>query len=64
MLSVATSQTRHPLDNPGVKSPAAGVSFRAYIHDRISQANRMPSLASVITERAKHLKLASSWDTP
>jgi len=41
-----------------------GVSFYAYIHDRISQANRMPSLASVITGQAKHLKLASSWDTP
>jgi len=40
------------------------VSFYAYIHDRISQANRMPSLPSVIAERAKHLKLASSWDTP
>jgi len=40
-----------------------GACFYAYIHDRISQANRMPSLASVIAERAKHLKLASSWDT-
>ena len=41
-----------------------GVSFYAYVHDRISKTNRMPSLASVITEQAKHLKLASSWDTP
>ncbi len=41
-----------------------GVSLYAYTHDRISQANRMPSLVSMLTERAKHLKLASSWDTP
>ena len=41
-----------------------GVSFYAYIHDRISQANQMPSLASVLTDRAKHLNLASSWNTP
>ena len=41
-----------------------GVSFYAYVYDRISQANQMPSLASVVTEQAKHLKLASSWDTP
>lgn len=40
-----------------------GVSFHAYIHDRISETNRMPSLASLIADRAKGLNLAASWDT-
>jgi hypothetical protein len=39
------------------------VSFYAYVHDRISKANQMPPLASTITQQAKGLNLASSWDT-
>ena len=39
------------------------VSFYHYMHDRISGANQMPSLASLIESRAKELKLGASWDT-
>ena len=41
-----------------------GVSFYHYIFDRVSQANRLPKLADLITERAKQLGLGASWDTP
>jgi len=40
-----------------------GVSFYHYIHDRVSDAFQMPSLASLIAERAKVLNLGASWDT-
>jgi hypothetical protein len=40
-----------------------GVSFYHYIHDRVSGAFQMPSLASLIAERAKVLNLGASWDT-
>ena len=40
-----------------------GVSFYHYIHDRVSGAYHMPSLADLITERAKVLNLGASWDT-
>jgi hypothetical protein len=38
-----------------------GISFYQYIHDRISQANRMPSLATLIAARASELRLGASW---
>ena len=38
-----------------------GVSFLAYITDRVSGRNEMPSLASLITERAGELNLGASW---
>jgi hypothetical protein len=38
-----------------------GVSFLAYVADRMSGRNEMPSLASVITERARELNLGASW---
>jgi molybdenum-dependent DNA-binding transcriptional regulator ModE len=38
-----------------------GISFYQYIHDRISQANQMPSLANVIEIRASELGLGASW---
>jgi hypothetical protein len=38
-----------------------GVSFLAYVADRVSGRNEMPSLASVITERARELNLGASW---
>jgi hypothetical protein len=38
-----------------------GVSFHQYIHDRISQANRIPSLATLIEARANALRLGASW---
>jgi hypothetical protein len=41
-----------------------GVSFYEYIHDRISGAYLMPSLADLISARAKHLQLAASWLPP
>lgn len=37
------------------------VSFYAYVHDRISKANRMPGLDTVIAARAKGLNLGASW---
>jgi hypothetical protein len=40
-----------------------GVSFSHYIHDRVSGASQMPSLADLIAERAKVLNLGASWDT-
>ena len=38
-----------------------GVSLIAYLTDRVSGRNEMPSLASLITERAKELNLGASW---
>jgi hypothetical protein len=38
-----------------------GVSFIAYVADRVSGRNAMPSLASLITERARQLNLDASW---
>ena len=41
-----------------------GVSFYQYIHDRVSDANRLPSLADEITRQAQGLNLGASWATP
>jgi regulator of replication initiation timing len=38
-----------------------GISFYQYIHDRITQANRVPSLAALIAARASELRLGASW---
>jgi len=38
-----------------------GVSVYEYIKDRLSGANQMPSLAEMIRERAKQLRLGESW---
>jgi hypothetical protein len=38
-----------------------GISFYAYMHDRISKSNRIPSLASLIEARASELRLGASW---
>ena len=38
-----------------------GVSFLAYLTDRVSGRNALPSLASLITERASELDLGASW---
>ena len=38
-----------------------GVSFYAYLHDRISGALRLPALADCITEQAKLRNLGASW---
>jgi hypothetical protein len=40
-----------------------GVSFYHYIHDRVSGAYQMPSLADTIEERAKGLNFGASWNT-
>lgn len=40
-----------------------GGSFYHYIHDRVSGAYQMPSLADLIAEQAKVLNLGTSWDT-
>lgn len=37
------------------------VSFIAYVTDRVSGRNEMPSLASLITERASEMDLNASW---
>ncbi len=39
-----------------------GVNFYHYIHDRLSGANQIPQLASIIEERAKELNLGASWE--
>jgi hypothetical protein len=38
-----------------------GVSFSAYVHDRLSEANALPALADLIVERAADLNLGASW---
>jgi hypothetical protein len=38
-----------------------GISFYQYIHDRISKANQIPSLASLIKACASQLRLGASW---
>jgi hypothetical protein len=38
-----------------------GVSFYHVIHDRVSGANQLPSLADIIDERAQELNLGASW---
>jgi hypothetical protein len=38
-----------------------GVNFLHYLHDRISGANQIPSLATIIDERANELDLGASW---
>jgi hypothetical protein len=37
------------------------ISFHQYIHDRVSKANEIPSLASLIEARAHELGLGASW---
>jgi len=41
-----------------------GVNFFHYLSDRISGARQMPSLASIIQQRAKDLQLGASWGYP
>jgi hypothetical protein len=38
-----------------------GVNILHYLHDRVSGVNRLPSLASLITERAQTADLGASW---
>lgn len=40
-----------------------GISFYAYIHDRISGTNQIPPMASLVELRAKELNLGWSWST-
>jgi hypothetical protein len=40
-----------------------GISFYQYVHDRVSGAYEMASLATVIEERAPALNLGQSWET-
>ena len=40
-----------------------GVSFYQYVQDRVSGANRVPSLAELIKEKAQALNLGASWDS-
>jgi hypothetical protein len=42
-------------------SKKLGVSFYQYIHDRVSKANEIPSLASLIEAHASALELGVSW---
>lgn len=38
-----------------------GISFHAYIQDRIAQSHQIPHLASLVTQRARELNLGASW---
>jgi hypothetical protein len=40
-----------------------GVSFYWYVHDRVSGACKLPSLAERMEEQARVLNLGASWDT-
>jgi hypothetical protein len=42
-------------------SKKLGISFHQYIHDRVSKAHEIPSLASLIEARASELELGASW---
>ena len=39
------------------------VNIYQYLHDRIAQTNKLPSLAQLIEERAQDVPLAASWQT-
>lgn len=41
-----------------------GVSFYAYLHDRLSERNQLPPLSSLIDQRAASLRLGASWGLP
>ena len=45
----------------GATATKLGVSFYRYVHDRVSGACRLPSLAAVIEEQARVLNLGASW---
>lgn len=38
-----------------------GVNIYQYLHDRVTQTNQFPGLATLIEERAKELQFAASW---
>ena len=38
-----------------------GISFYAYIQDRISESHQIPPLATLVTQRAHELNLGASW---
>ena len=40
-----------------------GLSFYAYVLDRVSQTNQIPSLADLIDQRAYDLGLAAAWSS-
>ncbi len=40
-----------------------GVSFYAYVHDRIAGTHRIPPLADLVEKAAKELNLGRSWST-
>lgn len=40
-----------------------GVSFYQYVHDRVTAAHQVPSLAELINEKAQALNLGASWDS-
>ena len=48
----------------GATAKKLGVSFFEYIHDRVSSAYRMTSLAELISTRVEHLQLGVSWLPP
>jgi hypothetical protein len=50
---------------PGMKAIARklGVSFFAYVQDRIAETNHLPALDQVIQARAQDLNLGMSWNT-
>lgn len=38
-----------------------GISFHAYIQDRISESHQIPHLGTLVTQRARELNLGASW---
>jgi len=38
-----------------------GISFFEYVHDRISEAGKIPSVASIIREKSSGNLFGSSW---
>ena len=61
-----TAAGAHAWDTFGSLAATArklGVSFFAYIHDRLAQTNQMPGLDQMIQARAHDLNLGISWNT-
>ena len=38
-----------------------GISFYQYVHDRVTRAHRIPSLAELIAQQAEKRQLGASW---
>jgi len=59
--TVAGAKAWDTFQTLGTTARQLGVSFFAYVYDRIAQTNHLPGLDQVIQARAKDLNLGMSW---